>query len=187
MNDTMTREFTVRRLSPAEIRDRADELADVLLDATDAGAVFAVRQPLRPLDAVGWTLDVADEGRRRIVFAAEADERLLGIAQLVPAGLRGQPHRAEVLKLVVRRAARGRGIGRALLSAVETAARDVGVPLLTMETTAEAGAMQLCEAMGWRAAGTIPGYGLSPEGRPIDSRFIYKQLVGAEAEGAAGG
>ena len=45
MNDTTTEAVTVSRLTPAEIRDRADEIADIMLDAVSSGAPFTIRTP----------------------------------------------------------------------------------------------------------------------------------------------
>ncbi len=176
MNDTASDAVTIRRLTPAEIRDRADEIADIMLDAVSSGAPFTIRNPFKPLDAVGWTLDVADEAGRRMVFAAEAGGRIVGMVQMVPAGLPRQPHRADVVKLVVHRSARGRGIGRALMAALEGAARETGVPLLTVETAVESDGRGLYTALGWEPAGMIPGYSLSSDGRPTDSQFFFKRL-----------
>ncbi|HUG62769.1 MAG TPA: GNAT family N-acetyltransferase [Methylomirabilota bacterium] len=177
MGDTATSEVAIRQLSQAEIRERADELADVLIDAVDAGAAVHFLPPVSPLDAVGWTLDVADQtGRRRMVFAAEIDGKIVGTVQLIRANPPNQPHRADVAKLLVHRSARGRGIGSALMRALEQAAREIGVTLLTLDTAADGEGHALYDALGWQPAGTIPGYVLTAEGRPVDAVLFYKRI-----------
>lgn len=55
--------------------------------------------------------------------------------QLHPATPPNQPHRAEVAKLLVHRAARRRGLAPMLMARVEAAARAHGRTLLTLDTS----------------------------------------------------
>jgi ribosomal protein S18 acetylase RimI-like enzyme len=85
-----------------------------------------------------------------------------------------QPHRADVNKLLVHRAARRRGIGEALMRAAAALAR--GRTLLILDTASDA-AERVYERLGWSRAGTIPGYALLPDGTPYSTTFFWKQLA----------
>ena len=64
------------------------------------------------------------------------------------------------------------------MAAVEEAARAHGRSLLTLDT-AGAAAEALYTAIGYRAAGIIPGYALDATGgRLEDTQIMYKHLAG---------
>ena len=62
------------------------------------------------------------------------------------------------------------------MRAAEAAALAEGKTLLVLDT-ADATAARLYERCGWRAAGTIPGYALLPQGGECDAIFYWKSLV----------
>ena len=88
-----------------------------------------------------------------------------------------QPHRADVAKLQVHRRARGQGLGRALMEAIENRARTAGFTLLTLDTKLGDVAETLYERSGWTRVGVIPNYALYPDGRPCATTVFYKELV----------
>jgi GNAT superfamily N-acetyltransferase len=177
MADASTSHLVVRRLPAAEIRERADELAELLIDAVGAGASLEFLAPVHPLDAVGWTLDVADGmGRRRIVLAAEQDGALVGTVQVLRPGRANQPHLAELSRLMVHPRMRGRGVGRALMQAAEAVAAETGASLLTLDTAVDGPGLGLYVDLGWRMAGVVPGYVLAADGQPRDTAFFYKAI-----------
>ena len=87
-----------------------------------------------------------------------------------------QPHRADVAKLQVHRRARGQGLGRALMEAIENRARTAGFTLLTLDTKLGDVAETLYERSGWTRVGVIPNYALDPDGSSCDTVIFYKQL-----------
>jgi GNAT superfamily N-acetyltransferase len=87
-----------------------------------------------------------------------------------------QPHRAEVAKFLVAPESRRQGIGRALITTLEAHARELGKTLLTFDTLRGSDAERLYQALGYQAAGIIPGYALMPDGRPCDTVVFWKQL-----------
>jgi GNAT superfamily N-acetyltransferase len=113
-------------------------------------------------------------GERRLLVA-EDGEGILGTVQLVLAQPENQPHRADVSKMLVHRRARRRGVGEALMRAVEAAALRAGKTLLVLDTASDA-AERLYERCGWTRVGTIPGYALLPQGEPCDTVYFYKRL-----------
>lgn len=80
---------------------------------------------------------------------------------------------AEVKRVVVDPAARGRGIGRALMRELEAVARQAGVRLIQLETGPDsAEALRLYRACGYRERGPFGSYGPSPH-----SLFMERELV----------
>src|SRR5207248_10477342 len=84
---------------------------------------------------------------------------------------------AEVKRMYTREAARGRGVGKALLAHIETEARDAGKPMLRLETgTYQAEAIGLYERCGFRACGPFGHYAELPPHRIATSLFYEKPL-----------
>lgn len=168
----------VRRIEAGEALARAGELADILLDCIEGGASVGFMAALDRTGAEDFWRKVARtvEQRRRLIFLAEDDEgRILGSIQLVLAQADNQPHRADISKVLVRRSARGRGVGAALMQAAEDAALAAGRTVLVLDT-ATPEAERLYERAGWQRAGTIPAFALMPDGSPCATTFFYKVL-----------
>jgi GNAT superfamily N-acetyltransferase len=169
----------IRRLSAEEgIRQRS-ALAEVLLDCVRGGASVSFMASLTQAEAEAF-FDKAIAGVRdgeRILLAAFADARLVGTVQILLATPPNQPHRADVAKLLVSRAARRRGIGALLMQEVEDASRLAGKTLLVLDTvTGEAGE-RLYLRLGWTKAGVIPGYAMYPDGSWCDTSVFWKRLA----------
>lgn len=160
--------------SDADVQD----LAELLVDAVAAGAAVSFLSPLAPADAIAWWQEtLAGLAPRAVVLVARSAEGIVGTVQFQPAWARNQPHRAEVVKLLVHRRARRQGLGRALMVAIEAAARAAGFGLLTLDTKGGDPAEQLYRDLGWIAAGTIPGFAVDPDGvTPHDAVVFYKPL-----------
>ena len=90
-----------------------------------------------------------------LFFVAREDGRAAGCAALVI----GRGGQAEIKRMVVDEAARGRGIGRALLAALERAAAQNSVSLIQLETgTLSEGALALYSACGFQRRGPFGDY-----------------------------
>ena len=84
---------------------------------------------------------------------------------------------AEVKRMYTREAARGRGVGKALLARLEQEARAAAKPLLRLETgTLQAAAIGLYEGCGFRACGPFGGYAALAPHRIAASLFYEKAL-----------
>jgi GNAT superfamily N-acetyltransferase len=155
-----------------------EQLAEVLHDCVHGGASVSFMLPF-PLDeARAFWRGVAagvDRGERALVVA-EVDGVIRGTVQLVLAQPPNQPHRADLAKMLVHRAARRLGLGAALLQAAEAQARAEGKTLLVLDT-ASAEAECLYTRGGWVPCGVVPGYALLPQGGLCDTRFFYKALA----------
>ncbi|MMZ68282.1 Acetyltransferase [compost metagenome] len=71
---------------------------------------------------------------------------------------------------------RKKGIGRRLMERVERAALEEQRSLLILDTREGDPSNLLYQSLGYRAAGRIPGYARSSDGRLEATVFYYKQL-----------
>jgi GNAT superfamily N-acetyltransferase len=156
-------------------------LAEVLHAVVHGGAGVSFVVPFSADDARAFWIEAvlpAVMARRRRVLVARLDGRIVGTVQLDPAWAPNQPHRAEVLKLLVHPDARRRGIARALMLGLETLARDHGWTLLTLDTWTGQAGEQLYRSLGYVAVGTIPRFARGSTTPELDSATImYKELV----------
>lgn len=168
----------IRRLDAAAVRAETGELGSLLVDAVEGGDSISFLRGFDADDARAFLESLLPEieAGRRVLLAAYDGDRLVGTVQLVHAWQPNSRHRSEVVKLVVRREARGRGVGRALLDALEREARAAGRTLLVLDTVAGSVADGLYERLGWVRIGVVPAYAEDPEGHLCDAAFFYKQL-----------
>jgi GNAT superfamily N-acetyltransferase len=108
---------------------------------------------------------------------AEQAGKVLGTVMCVFAQQPNQPYRADVSKMLVHSSARRRGIGAALLAAVDEHALRCGKTLLVLDTEQGSDADRLYRRAGWIAVGTIPDYAYQPSGTPVGATFFYKMLA----------
>lgn len=178
MGDEMHVEPRIERLIPPVGDDDLRSLAHLLVDAVESGATVSFLAPLTVERAEAWwrqTLHAAHA--RAIVLAARDAEGIVGSVQLHPAWAPNQPHRAEVVKLLVHRRARRGGLGRRLMETIEDEARSAGFRLLTLDTKRGVAAERLYHRLGWVAYGVVPRYSFDPDGRTYnDAVFFYKEL-----------
>ena len=97
--------------------------------------------------------------------------------QLVLDMMPNQPHRAEVRKLLVHRAARNTGVAEALMKHIEKVARLAGRRLLVLDTVPGTPADRLYTRLGWQRVGVIPDYALWPNGDYCDTAVFYKRIA----------
>ncbi|GGR07454.1 N-acetyltransferase [Streptomyces pilosus] len=168
----------------AQLDAMAGELADLLTDAVDDGASVGFLTPLDRAEAVAWWRErsaAVAAGRLLVWVAFEEPGRMLGTVSLALPGKPNSAHRAELVKLMVRRTARGRGLARALLAVAEEAAAARGITLLHLDTESGSPAEHLYRSTGWTAAGAIPDYAADPAGVLRPTTIYYKRLPAAAA------
>jgi acetyltransferase len=172
-------EIEIVRLTAADLRDHLPKFVELLRDAVNNGASVNF---IAPLDAerahAFWEKIAADAERgERIIFAAMADGRVVGTAQLVLAMQPNGLHRAEVQKMLVHSAYRRRGIARELLTAVDRVAREIGRTLLVLDTEQGSAAETLYESFGYQRVGVIPGFALRADGESLVATVMfYRQM-----------
>jgi len=172
-----TSTWTLRRLDTLE-EALVEQLADVLIDCVEGGASVSFVLPLPREHALEFWRRVARElvaGERALLVAL--DERgVCGTVQLVLAQPDNQPHRADLVKMLVHRRARRQGLGTALMKAAESMARDCGKDLLVLDAVTGGDAERLYERLGWTRVGSIPRYALMPDGAPCGTTYFYCDL-----------
>lgn len=164
--------------TPNEAASLVSALADILIDCVEGGASVSFMLPVERRVAEDYYQQVHDKLTRGslTLFVAYLDQEPAGTVLLSPVLIENQPHRAEVFKLLVHRRARKRGVAQALMSALESRAREVGRTLLSLDTTAGTPSERLYEKLGWHRLGVMPGHALLPDGRLSDTTFFWKQL-----------
>lgn len=169
--------LAVRIVDAAAARARADGLTDVLLDCVEGGASVSFMWPMARTEADRfWAGVIAGVAAgERVLIVAEEDGVVLGTVQVVLAQPPNQPHRGDISKMLVHRAARRRGLGALLMAAAEDAAKAAGKTLLVLDT-ASADAERLYERSGWTRVGVIPNYALNPDGTLCDTTYFYKAV-----------
>jgi GNAT superfamily N-acetyltransferase len=115
----------------------------------------------------------------RIVLLAEVDGEILGMAHIAPSGAANAPHRAEVQRVAVSADARGTGVGRKLMEAVEEASLGRGLTLLWLTTHDASDACAFYEAVGYAKLGVMQEYSQRPDGSLAAAAFYYKVLRGS--------
>lgn len=164
--------------SEAEAFSALSALSDLLIDSVDNGASVGFHRPLARTEADAYWRDVCEDvGRGRVLlFAAYVDGQLVGTAQLQPSPKANGRNRAEVAKVLVHSAFRRRGIGRALMDALEAEARRLGRTTLVLDTRLGDAGESLYARCGWTKVGVIPAYVVDENGRPDATVFYYKLL-----------
>ena len=169
------------RLDAPRLLDRARELAGLLTDTVDGGASVGFLAPLDRADAVAWWRERAEQvaAGRLAVWAALDGDRAVGTVSLAFADKPNSRHRAELVKLMVHREARGKGLARTLLGTAEKAAAAAGVTLLHLDTETGSPAEHLYRATGWTRAGVVPDYAANPYGVLRPTTLYYKHVAAA--------
>ncbi|GAA5066129.1 GNAT superfamily N-acetyltransferase [Thermocatellispora tengchongensis] len=167
-------------MSAPEFGAAVPGLAEVLADVVAGGDSLGFLSPFGPEEAAAWWrgLTPAVESGALLVWAARDGERVTGTISLARSWKANARHRAEVVKLMVRRDARRRGLARALLAAAEREAVRSGASLLVLDTETGSDAERLYLATGWTRYGVVPGYATDTAGVPRDCSFFYKRVPG---------
>jgi GNAT superfamily N-acetyltransferase len=170
-------QFPIRRLkvlTEAEVH----ALAALTIDCVEGGASIGFMRPLSPERARAYWRGLADDvaAGHRLLLVAEDATGICGTVQLILAMPDNQPHRADLAKMQVHSRMRGRGLGAALLKAVEDQGRAAGKTLLVLDTVTGSAGDRLYARHGWQRVGEIPGFALWPGGGLCPTTFFYRRL-----------
>ena len=154
------------------------DLIPLLCNVVEDGASIGFLTPLSSADARSYWQEVLAPLRtgEKVMFVAKLDGRVVGAVQLALEPRANGRHRAEVQKLMVHTSARGQGLGRRLMDAVEQAARNDRRTLIVLDTRRGDVADGLYQRMGYVQAGVIPRYAISSSGELDDTVFYYREL-----------
>lgn len=175
----MTQFHTIERLAlPASPEDIAS-LGDLLSDAVNSGSAVSFLAPLEHETATTWWRDQLHSADPNSIFMVARDGgEIVGTVQLHASWAPNQPHRADIAKLIVHRRARGNGIGKKLMEAIEQEAEQMGYTLLVLDTRRGCEAESLYRKLNWIEAGAIPNFALNADGSGYhDTVIFYKQLA----------
>jgi GNAT superfamily N-acetyltransferase len=174
---------TIARIAPGRFAGYVPALAELLVDAVDDGASVGFLAALDPATAAAWwaAQEPTVTAGGTVVWVASAGPRVVGTVSLAFAAKPNARHRGEIVKLIVRRSARGRGLGRRLLATAEAGALAAGIDLLLLDTETDSPAEYLYRAAGWTRYGVVPDYASTPDGTPADCSFFFKRLGPAAA------
>jgi GNAT superfamily N-acetyltransferase len=171
--------LSIEPMTIADVEAESPVLVALLRDAVESGASVGFLPPLADAEAGAYWATVAagvDEGSRVVLAARDHELGLVGSAQLELATRANARHRAEVTKVMVHRRARRRGIGLALMRALEDHARRLGRTTLILDTRQGDPSEALYRAVGWTFAGAIPRYARSATGT-LDATALYYKLL----------
>lgn len=174
----MTGAGEIVELDAAGAKAAVGELARVLADCVDGGASVSFMPPFGQREAEAFFENVAGEvaNGKTILLAAKVDGRIQGTVQLGLDTPPNQPHRGDVKKLLVHRAARKAGLAAALMQEIESAARKRGRWLLVLDTVKDGDGERVYTRMGWQRTGIIPDYALFPDGSLCDTVVFWKKV-----------
>jgi acetyltransferase len=169
----------IRTISATELDDIVPELAELLRDTVNTGGPSLGFLP--PVSAAAgcayWrSLRPELQSGSRLLLVAFARGRVIGSGQLELPHWPNAPHRAELQKLLVAAALRGRGIGKLLIGALHDAARRLGRSLLILNARHGGPAERLYKRLGYREAGVVPGFTVGPAGERYDCITLYQEL-----------
>lgn len=153
-------------------------LRELLRDCVDHGASVGFLTPLDPAAAERYwdrVLGAVEQGSL-LLWVAEDAGRVVGSVQVEPCQKDNGRHRAELQKLLVLTAARGRGVARALMAEAERFARESNRTLLVLDTEVGSAAESVYRNLGWTRAGEIPDYATTPSGKLHPTVYYYKIL-----------
>ncbi|MGY1830041.1 GNAT family N-acetyltransferase [Geodermatophilus sp. SYSU D01180] len=152
------------------VEDVDPELREALLacwtDVSNAGGAVGFVPPVTRDDVapvLDALLDRVAQGRERVVVL-RADGELAGWAVLSLSVSPLRRHWATVLRVQVHPARQGQGLGRALMTGVHDAARDLGLEMLHLTVRGGYGIEGFYQGLGYREFGRMPGaIRLAPE------------------------
>lgn len=149
---------TIRMLNSEETLSALPDLCDILSDCVNGGASVGFMLPFTDREATAFWQKVAKSvgNGDTIHVAAEMDGKIVGTVQVGLADKPNQPHRGDLMKLLVHRRARGLGLSRKLTERAEAEA--------------------IYPRLGWQHVGIIPDYALFPDGRYCDTTIFYKRI-----------
>jgi GNAT superfamily N-acetyltransferase len=172
----VTRPVRIELLAPERHESVLPGLAELLVDSVEGGASVGFLAGLTHQRAQEWWRRFLADTSMRTWIASDAGG-VVGVVRLQPAAQESAPHRAEVRMLLVHRRARGRGVARALLEALEREALVRGLWLLVLDTETGSDAEAVYRRLGWQAQGVVPDHTLGPGGgAPAPTTFFWKRL-----------
>ncbi|WP_018428802.1 GNAT family N-acetyltransferase [Hoeflea sp. 108] len=180
----MKSDFTIQILTAAGAEMHLPRLEEILIGSVEDGALISFVLPFSGDQARAYwtsTLGSVADGERLLICAMD-EGQVIGTVQLYLSPEPNARHRAEVYKLLVHRRAQRRGVGSALMEALELEARRRGRSLLILDTVQGGTSERLYRRLGWDEIGVVPNHFVDPFGAPKASVYFMKHLAPWHAE-----
>lgn len=170
--------ITIKKVSPSEFAEAVPSLIALLQETVAAGTPMGFFAPLSDKMARDYWLSIVPEieSGSRVLLAAYDKGRLVGSGQLALAQRQNSSHRAELQKLFVATAARGQGVGKALVDALHEVALRDGRHLIMLNTRRGIPAEGFYKALGYLEVGVMPGWTIGSSGERYDHVELYREL-----------
>lgn len=171
---------TIRQIRASDLKHVITDLTDVFVDVVNNGSPLGFLPPItRDMARDHWIslLPELEPGGRILLVGCNEEGRVVGSGQLVLSPRQNSPHRAELQKLFVARAARGRGIGALLVLALHQVARRHGRTLITLSTRRGEQPEIFYKSLGYKEAGVIPGWTIGSGGERYDHVTLYREIA----------
>ena len=168
----------IKFLTADEAKLLVPQLADLLCDGVNNGAAMGFLALLSREEAESYWLEVVEalKSSNRVLLVALEHNEVIGSTQLDLASRANGLHRAEVMKVMVHSQHRRKGIGLALMQAVEEKARGLNRTTLVLDTREDDVGEGLYLKAGFARAGRIPNFARSSDGSLHATVVMYKLL-----------
>jgi len=163
----------LEQFSGTDLHDLCDAAAAAIDDGGGFGWLVA---PRRDVFERYWSGVVLVP--ERTLFVGRVDGTIGGAAQLQrpPRNNEAQAHVATLTGMFVAPWARGRGMARAIVLAIEAGAREAGFKVINLDVReTQVNAIKLYEALGYHRWATHPHYAIV-DGRMITGHYFTKLL-----------
>ena len=177
---TSSAPIIVRSVTALEMVGILPELVELFAETVNSGSPLGFLAPITHTMARSYWVSLIPEleaGSRLLLIAFDGGT-VVGSGQLALSQRHNSPHRAELQKLFVGLAARGRGIGRTLIRALHAAARQHGRTLILLSTRHQEPAEKFYKSLGYVEVGIIPGWTIDRAGNRYDHVEMYRDLTG---------
>lgn len=170
--------ITIRPVPPAEFGEALPSLVALLQETVAAGTPMGFFAPLSDKLARDYWLSIVPElgSGSRVLLAAYDEGVLVGSGQLALAQRQNSSHRAELQKLFVATAARGQGVGKALVDALHDVALRDKRHLIMLNTRRGIPAEGFYKSLGYLEVGVMPGWTIGLAGERYDHVELYREL-----------
>jgi GNAT superfamily N-acetyltransferase len=176
---TSSAPIIVRSVTALEMVGILPDLVELFTETVNSGSPLGFLAPITQTTARSYWVSLIPEleaGSRLLLVAYDGDT-IVGSGQLALSQRHNSPHRAELQKLFVGLASRGRGVGRTLMRALHIAARQHGRTLILLSTRHGEPAEKFYKSFGYVTVGVIPGWTIDRAGSRYDHVEMYSDLT----------
>ena len=169
----------VRAVTGLEMVGILPDLVELFTETVNNGSPLGFLAPITHTTARSYWVSLIPEleaGSRLLLVGFDGDT-VVGSGQLALSQRHNSPHRAELQKLFVGLASRGRGVGRTLMDALHAAARQHGRTLILLSTRHQEQAEKFYKSLGYVAVGVVPGWTIDRAGNRYDHVEMYRDFT----------